>query len=81
VSIVNSQIYSNTVPYVRADVRKFPSPQWEIADSLCLNSRVHNCEYFGQRQWVRDTQTLKTSHRPDGKVVDMLVLTLTLAQR
>jgi hypothetical protein len=30
VSIVNSQIYSNTVPnYVRADIRNFPSPPWE----------------------------------------------------
>ena len=29
VSIVNSQIYSNTADYVRADIRKFPSPQWE----------------------------------------------------
>jgi len=32
VSIVNSQIYSNTAtPYVRTDIRNFPSPRWENA--------------------------------------------------
>jgi hypothetical protein len=34
VSIVNSQIYSNWASEVRAHVQKFPSPRWEIADSL-----------------------------------------------
>jgi hypothetical protein len=29
VSIVNSQIYSNTAPYVRAHLQNFPSPPWE----------------------------------------------------
>jgi hypothetical protein len=29
VSIVNSQIYSNTASIVRADVQNFPSPQWD----------------------------------------------------
>ena len=29
VSIVNSQIYSNTVRYVRFHLQKFPSPSWE----------------------------------------------------
>ena len=33
VSIVNSQIYSNTATYVRTDIRNFPSPQWENAFS------------------------------------------------
>jgi hypothetical protein len=33
----------------------------------CLpDSRLHNCERFGQLQNVRATETLKTSHRPDG---------------
>ena len=27
---------------------------------------MHNCERFCQLQWVRATETLKTSHRPDG---------------
>jgi hypothetical protein len=29
VSIVNSQIYSNTASYVRAHLQKFPLPRWE----------------------------------------------------
>jgi hypothetical protein len=29
VSIVNSQIYSNTATYVRARLQKYPSPRWE----------------------------------------------------
>jgi hypothetical protein len=29
VSIVNSQIYSNTADYVHAHAQNFPSPQWE----------------------------------------------------
>ena len=35
VSIVNSQIYSNTATYVRARLQKFPSPQWENALLTC----------------------------------------------
>ena len=30
VSIVNSQIYSNTATFVRAHVQKFPSPRWDF---------------------------------------------------
>ncbi len=40
VSIVNSQIYSNTAPTVRAHLQKFPSPRWEIADALAT---THAC--------------------------------------
>jgi len=29
VSVMNSQIYSNTAAFVRARLQKFPSPQWE----------------------------------------------------
>jgi hypothetical protein len=29
VSIVNSQIYSNTADTVRTHLQKFPSPRWE----------------------------------------------------
>ena len=32
VSIVNSQIYSNTAGDVRAHLQHFPSPPWEIHD-------------------------------------------------
>jgi hypothetical protein len=41
---------------------------------FCLDSRLPNCEYIGQLQnyVVRATETLKTSHRPDGKVADEL---------
>jgi len=35
VSIVNSQIYSNTATYVRARLQKFPSPRWENALLTC----------------------------------------------
>ena len=35
-----------------------------------------NCEYFGQYNVVRATETLKTSHRPDGQVADVLASTL-----
>jgi hypothetical protein len=34
VSIMNSQIYSNTASFVRADVQNFPSPDGNIADTL-----------------------------------------------
>jgi hypothetical protein len=40
VSIVNSQIYSNTADYVRADVRNSPSPDVKVADVLAL---THAC--------------------------------------
>ncbi len=38
-SIVNSQIYSNTASYVRAHLQKFPSPPWKLlltCFALCL---------------------------------------------
>ena len=35
---------------------------------------MRNCERVGQLQWVRATETLKTSHRPNGKcLVDMSI--------
>ena len=37
---------------------------------------MHNCERFGQLQWVRAAKTLKTSNRPHGKMADMPNLTL-----
>jgi hypothetical protein len=40
VSIVNSQIYSNTADYVHADVRNSPSPDVKVADVLAL---THAC--------------------------------------
>ncbi len=40
VSIVNSQIYSNTVIYVRADVQNFHRPHGKIADML---APTHAC--------------------------------------
>ena len=30
------------------------------------DSRLHNCERFGQQQRVRAAETLKSSHRPNG---------------
>ena len=40
------------------------------------DSRLHNCERFGQQQNVRAAETLKSSHRPDGKMADMPKSTL-----
>jgi len=34
-----------------------------------LDSRLHNCERFGQLQWVRATETLKIYHRPHGRLM------------
>ena len=42
------------------------------------DSRLHNCERFGQQQRVRAAETLKSSHRPDGKNADALALILAL---
>ena len=45
----------------------------------CLNSRLHNCgRRSGQLQFVRATETFKSSHRPDGKTADALASTLAL---
>jgi hypothetical protein len=39
-----------------------------------LDSRLHNCKCFGQLQGVRATETLKTSHRPDGRLTFVLLV-------
>ena len=39
------------------------------------DSRLHNCERFGQQQSVRAAETLKSSHRPDGNIADALAPT------
>jgi hypothetical protein len=36
VSIVNSQIYSNTASHVRTHLQKFPSPPWDSRFARCL---------------------------------------------
>jgi hypothetical protein len=58
VSIVNSQIYSNTANNVRAHLQKFPSPQWETQIHVLLDV----C-----RQLALCALIFKSSHRPDGK--------------
>ena len=40
VSIVNSQIYSNTATYVRAVSRNFPSPRWEFLLTCPIDSHL-----------------------------------------
>ncbi len=50
--------------------------QWEKCLRACPDSRLENCERFGQLQWVRATETLKTSHGPNGKTTDVLASTL-----
>jgi hypothetical protein len=49
VSIVNSQIYSNTAQYVRAHLHKFPSPRWENRGRACLDSRLYRSMFAGRR--------------------------------
>ena len=58
---------STTACTCRRDLQCFPSPRWEEYRRACFDSRLHNCESrFGQLQDVREAETLKTSHRPDG---------------
>jgi hypothetical protein len=42
-------------------------PQLTLALNCCPNSHLHNCKRFAQLQNVRAAETLKSSHRPDGK--------------
>jgi hypothetical protein len=78
VTMTSSSIHGNTAGYVRAHVQKFPlPPHGKIADAL--DSRLLKCERSGQLQNVRATETLETSHHPDGKIADMPAR-LTLAQ-
>ena len=42
------------------------------------DSRMHNCgRRFGQLQGVLTAETLKSSHRPDGKIAEVLASTLS----
>ena len=76
VTFSSCTITGNTAYYVRAHAQKFPSPQWESCSRACLDSCLHNCgRRSGQLQYVRATETLKTSHRPDGKTADALAPT------
>ena len=50
-------ITGNTAYYVRAHLQKFPSPRWENCSHACFDSRLHNCERFGQLQNVRAAET------------------------
>jgi hypothetical protein len=58
-----------------AETLKFPiAPMGKLL--TCLHRlTLDNCERFGQLQDVRATETLKSSHRPDGKMADMLAST------
>ena len=40
----------------------------KVLTCLLRDSRLHNCERFGQLQEVRATETLKSSQRPDGRL-------------
>jgi len=68
-TIVNASV--NNRMYVQQRPWKFPmAPMGKLL--TCLpDSRLHNCERFGQLQYVRATETLKTSHRPNGSRADM----------
>jgi hypothetical protein len=47
---------------------KFPSPRWESFRCACPDSRLHNCERFGQLQGVSASETLQSSPCPDGRL-------------
>ena len=56
---------------------KFPiAPMGKWLTRFCLDSCLCICERFGQLQWVRAAETFKSSHRPDGKMADVLASTL-----
>ena len=76
VTFLSCTITGNIATSVHARAQNFPSPQWENGLRACLDSRLRNCERFGQLQWVRATETLKTSHRPKGKMAYALASTL-----
>jgi len=47
----------------------FPvAPMGKVLTCLFRDSRLHNCERFGQLQEVRATETLKSSQRPVGRL-------------
>jgi hypothetical protein len=80
VSIVNSQIYSNTASQVRAShACKLPIAPMGNCRRACTDSRLHNCECFGQLQSVRATETLQFPIAPMEKWLTWLPR-LTLAQ-
>ncbi len=74
VTISLCTISGNRAILVRADFRNFTSPRWENCLRACLNSRLHNCERFGQLQGVRATETLKVSPSPQWETHVLLVV-------
>ena len=78
---------SGNTAYVRAHVQKVHiAPMGKLLTCLPRLTRLHNCERFGQLQYVRATETLKTSHRPMGNsqllvvcraVVSILILAVS----
>jgi hypothetical protein len=87
VSIVNSQIYSNTAYIVRAHPQKFPMPRWETHVLLVVCRAVVSLS--GEAQCCQSSTpkciptklpmcalVFKSSHRPDGKMADMPKSTL-----
>jgi hypothetical protein len=52
---------------------KFPiAPMGKLLTCLPFDSRLHNCERFGNLQMVRAAETLKSSHRPMGELLTCL---------
>ncbi len=75
-SIVNSQIYSNTAPYVRAHLQKFPSrpgPKGKIADALASTLTCTTAAWPMLRSTTGCTchRDLQLSHRPICLAADM----------
>ena len=54
-------------------------PDGKMADVLApTHACLHNCERFGQLQYVRATEALNISPRHDGKMADLLAATHAL---
>ena len=67
VSIVNSQIYSNTAAFVRTHLQKFPSPRWEILLTYPIDSHLSQLgSIVGSTREEYAPATPAKPHRPMG---------------
>jgi hypothetical protein len=74
VTITSSSIYGNTAGYVRAHVQKFPiAPLGKLLTRLPRLSHAKLRTAINYRMYV--PQRSESSHRPDGKVADVLAPT------
>ena len=77
----NCEHFGQLQPVRAAETSNFSiAPMEKLMTRLALDSRLHNCKQrFGQIQSVRTAVSFTISHRPDGKIADVLALTLACA--